>query len=184
MSASFDSSLVAGLLPMLALLGGAAITDWRTRRIPNGLTIGLIAGGIIASACWSIAVITPSQAVLGMMTGLGLAFVPFALGALGGGDVKLLSGIGAWVGPAAVFHVFLIAAVVGLLIVLVQCAWQGRLFALFRNSAVLVMNLTQMETLGVQHVSEVGRSFRSVDRPLPYAVPVLVATCSVVAIWM
>jgi hypothetical protein len=80
--------------------------------------------------------------------------------------------------------VFVIQAIVGLVIVLIQCTWQGRLFALFRNSAVLAMNLAHIDALGVKHVSDMGRTFRSIDRPLPYAVPVLIATLIVVAVWI
>ena len=109
-------------------------------------------------------------------------FILFLLGALGGGDVKLLAGIGAWMGAAGVFKVFLAAAVVGLFIVLVQCACQGKLFALFRNSAVLALSLVHIDQLGVKQTSELGRACRSVDRPLPYAVPVLAATLLVIAL--
>jgi prepilin peptidase CpaA len=123
---------------------------------------------------------TPAQAGLGLLVGFAIPFALFALGALGGGDVKLLAGIGAWLGAVAVMKVFIVAAIVGLIIVLVQCAWQGRLLMLFRNSAVLAINLVHIQQVGVKHVSETGNSFRSVDRPLPYAVPVLIATILVV----
>ena len=52
---------------------------------------------------------------------------------------------------------------------------QRRMRTLFRNSAVLAVNLAHMNTLGVEHVKETGKTTRSVDRPLPYAVPVLIA---------
>jgi prepilin peptidase CpaA len=166
---------VLTLLPMLALLGWAAVQDLRTRRIRNWLTLSLAFSGLLVSFV-PHGGISPMQALLGLLVGFAIPFVLFALGALGGGDVKLLAGIGAWIGPGDVFRVFVVAAIVGLFIVLIQCTAQGKLFALFRNSAVLAMNLMHVSELGARHVAETGQACRSIDRPLPYAVPVLVAT--------
>jgi prepilin peptidase CpaA len=66
-------------------------------------------------------------------------------------------------------------------IVLGQCAVQRRLPALLRNSAVLAVNLAHAQQLGLTHVGETGASCRSVEKPLPYAVPVLLAVIIVVA---
>jgi prepilin peptidase CpaA len=161
------------LLPMLALLVWAAAVDLRERRIPNWLTLGMIVAGLAQSLIFR-GHLTIGQAWLGMLIGFALVFVPFAIGAMGGGDVKLMAGIGAWTGPIFVFQVFLAAAVVGLIIVLAQCVAQGRLAALFRNSAVLVMNFMHFSDVGAEHVKQTGQASRSIDRPLPYAVPVLI----------
>ena len=165
--------------PLLALLCWAAVQDVRTRRIRNWLTLAIAAGGLLQSFGHDFGLmrtVPPSASVLGLLTGLGLPLLLFAIGALGGGDVKLLAGIGAWVGPAAVVHVFLAEAVIGMLIVLAQAAASGRLRVLVRNSTVVAINLWHMGDLGVRHVEQTGRSCRSVDRPLPFAVPVLAAT--------
>jgi prepilin peptidase CpaA len=161
-------------LPMLGLLIVAAAMDWRSRRIPNWLTLGLLTSGLAQSLAWHGAV-TPMQSLLGALAGFGLLLVLFVLGAVGGGDVKLLAGVGAWLGPQGVLQVFTTAAVVGLIIVLVQSVWQGRMRILLRNSAVVALNLVQIEQLGAEHVISSGQSARSVEKPLPYAVPVLAA---------
>jgi prepilin peptidase CpaA len=166
-------------LPMVALLVWAAAHDVRTRRIPNWLTLGLMGSGL-AQSFSSLHTVTPGQSLCGLAAGFGLPLLLFALNALGGGDVKLLSGVGAWLGASMVFHAFLAAAVVGLIIVLVQAACHGRLRPLFRNSAVVVINLVHMQELGADHVSRTGQACRSVDRPLPYAVPILVGVCFVI----
>lgn len=176
------SAQILSLLPMLALLVWAAIEDLRVRRIRNWLTVSLACSGVILSLCGSLP-LAPSQALLGLLVGFAIPFTLFALGALGGGDVKLLAGIGAWVGPVVVVQIFLGAAIVGLFIVLVQCALQGKLFTLFRNSAVLAMTLMHVGQLGVRHAAETGQACRSVDRPLPYAVPVLISTLLVLLLW-
>jgi prepilin peptidase CpaA len=166
-------------VPMFAVLAAAASVDWRSRRIPNWMTLGLILTGLFQSLTDG-QLVTPGQSMLGLAAGFSLLFVLFALGAVGAGDVKLMAGIGAWLGPVLVLQVFAAGAVMGMLIVLGQCLKQGRLRALFRNSAVLAINLIHIQELGVQHVTETGQSSASVDKPLPYAVPILFATIAVV----
>lgn len=167
-------------VPLFAMLLCAAATDLRARRIPNWLTFSMILAGI-AQSLLPVRTVGLSSSLLGFLTGFGLTFVMFALGAIGGGDVKLLAGIGAWIGPGPTLAVFAVEAVLGAAVVLAQAAWQGRLSTLLRNSTVLAINLVHVGDVGVDHVSETGRSCRSVDRPLPFAVPTLAAVAMVVA---
>src|SRR5438874_1022002 len=125
--------------PMLALLVWAAVVDLRSRRIPNWMTGALIATGLVQSgmAFWSL---TSGQAWAGIGVGFGLTFVMFALGGMGGGDVKLFAGIGAWVGPVRVIEIFAAEAVIGMIIVIVRAMQRRRMGTLMRSSAALVMN--------------------------------------------
>jgi prepilin peptidase CpaA len=175
----------AGLLmcvPMFALLTWAAAVDVRERRIPNWLTLSLLLAGLAQSWTWAHTV-TPGQSFLGFLAGFGLAFAMFGLGALGGGDVKLLAGIGAWLGPTGVLMVFAAEALIGLAYVLGHAAVQGRLAALCRNSTVIAVTLAHAGELGLEQAAETGRACSTEARPLPYAVPVLLATLAVVS-WL
>jgi prepilin peptidase CpaA len=162
------------LFPMLLMLIWAAIEDARCRRIRNWLTFSLIISGF-AQTFVSGAGLTPLESLAGFAVGFFLVVGLFVLGAVGGGDVKLLAGVGAWVGAVAVFKIFCAEAVVGMIIVLIQAAGQGRLAVLTRNSAMLAVNLVHINQVGLKHTTLTGQSCRSVDRPLPYAVPVLIA---------
>jgi prepilin peptidase CpaA len=168
-------------LPLLAVLAWAAAEDVRTRRIRNWLTFSLALTGVVQSfgLAGLAGTVSPTASCLGLAVGFALPFVLFAIGALGGGDVKLLAAIGAWVGPGAILQIFLAEAVIGMVLVLAQAAATGRLRVLVRNTAVLAVNFLHVGDLGVEHVSETGRSCRSVDRPLPFAVPTLAATAFV-----
>ena len=158
----------------------AAYIDVRERRIPNWLNLLIILSGI-AQSFFATRLVGPGMSVLGLFVGATIPFVLFAIGALGAGDVKLMAGVGAWVGPVPALMVFVVEKVVGLIIVLTQAAIQGRTRLLFRNSALVAMNLVHIKELGVEHVSATGRSTRTVDRPLPYAVPALIAVLLVLA---
>jgi prepilin peptidase CpaA len=168
-------------VPMIGLLTWAAAVDVRSRRIPNWLSFSLVLTGLGQSVTWCRTVDGPSEAFLGLLTGFALTFVLFGLGALGGGDVKLLAGIGAWLGPVPTLLVFAGAAVLGMIIVLIQAAAQGRLAKLFRNSAVIAMSLANAGESGLDQAAETGRACSgNAGRPLPYAVPVLLATLLVI----
>jgi prepilin peptidase CpaA len=172
---------VADLLlyvPLLAALVWAAAEDVLSRRIRNVLTFAL-AGAGFAQSFLPMHTVTPWDSAEGFAAGFGLMLMLYAVGALGGGDVKLLAAVGTWVGPMGALNVFLAAAVVGMIIVLTQSAWNGKLIALFRNSYVLVINLVHVNELGVDHVAETGATSGGVDKPLPYAVPILIATVAV-----
>jgi len=162
------------------MLTWAAVEDFRSRRIRNWLTFSMIVTGF-AQSFIGPSVVTPWQSLLGFLAGAALLTALFALGAVGGGDVKLLAGVGAWVGPMAAFEVFCAEAVIGMVIVIAQAAAQGRLRVLSRNSAVLAVNLIHVGDVGLEHTTATGQSCRSVDRPLPYAVPVLLAVIALLA---
>jgi prepilin peptidase CpaA len=161
------------LLPLLILLSIAAVGDWRERRIRNWLTLCIACTGLMHGI--SAPGASLSSALLGLAAGLALMLPQFMLGALGAGDVKLMAGIGAWLGAVGVLEVFLGASIVGLVLVIVQCAAKGRLTILFGNTLALLTNFMLIEELGLERVTTMGQSCRSVDQPLPYAVSVLAA---------
>lgn len=171
------------LAPMFALLAWAAVTDCTARRIPNWLSYSLILSGIVQSLV-APAAVGVGGAVLGMGVGFALTFVFFAAGAMGGGDVKLLTGVGAWLGPLGVLLVFVIEALVGMAQAVLQAAAQKRLGAVLRNSAALAGSLAAGSgDLGLASLPEPGGAGgRAMKQVLPYSVPVLVATAVVVAI--
>ncbi len=175
-----NTSALLMAVPAVALVACAAATDLRGRRIPNWVTFTMVIAGLVHSIIFG-AVAGPLQSTLGIAAGFALPFAMFAMGAIAGGDVKLLMGIGAWFGPLAVLQVFCIEAVVGLAMVLTQAAAQGRTRTLLRNSALLAVNLVHVNDVGLDHVKATGQSSRSIDRPLPYAVPVLVAVLILLA---
>ena len=160
--------------PLLAMLGVAAAIDLRSRRIPNWLTLMIAMTGTM-QAFLSAATVTPLQSILGLLVGGLLSFALFAIGGRGGGDVKLLAAAGAWTGVTLIFYVFVVAALFEMVLALAQCAAQGRLRTLFRNTAVLAVNIAHAKELGEAHLDAAGIASSSAGRPLPYAVSVLAA---------
>jgi prepilin peptidase CpaA len=167
--------LLLKLAPMLALLVCAACIDVRTRKIPNWLTFGLLAGGIGRAIVFGGHGAT-TQALIGMVAGAAIPMIMFAMSAMGAGDVKMMAAIGAWVGWQPVLVIYLLEKVVGMVIILVQATYQGKTALLFRNSTIVAMNFAMAGETGLQRAIDEGKEMKSVDRPLPVAVPTLIAT--------
>jgi prepilin peptidase CpaA len=171
-------------LPMLALLGWAAISDWTSRRIPNWITFSLALTGLAHGLSGSAAV-GFHGAVLGLLVGFALTFVYFALGAMCAGDVKLLAGVGAWLGPWGALQVFLAEAIIGAVLALIQASAQGRLRTVLRNTVVLAGSMAAgagdggLTAAGALDSANAGPAVDK--RWLPYSVPVLIATVLVLA---
>ena len=100
------------IVPLLALLIVALITDLRDRRIPNILVLaGLVIG--VAGHVWFSGVTGLVLAASGMCVGL-LCLLPFYIsGGMGAGDVKLMAMCGAFLGPVHVVVAAVAALVVG-----------------------------------------------------------------------
>ena len=108
---------------MIAMVVLAAGIDVGTRRIPNVLTV---TGLVIALALRGLA---GSDPLIAGLAGAGLGFVVsaplFFLGGMGGGDVKLLTAVGAFLGPQQLFVALLATALVGGLMAVVVAARKG-----------------------------------------------------------
>jgi prepilin peptidase CpaA len=105
----------------LTIASIACVTDLRTRRIPNVLTFGAALAGLIYQFA-SGGMDGISHAALGWLVGAVIFILPFALGGLGGGDVKLLAALGAWLGPGDILWLALYTGVAGGVMALVVSA--------------------------------------------------------------
>jgi len=174
------AAILARYVPLLAMLIAAAITDLRARRIPNWLTFSMLIAGL-GQSFLSIGTVGPVASSTGLLTGFVLSLPLFVIGAVGAGDVKIMAGVGAWVGPMPVVAVFAITQIIGMVIVLAQAAYQGKLRTLLTNTTVLTINLVHLQDVGIDHARATGQSCRSLERYLPFAVPVLLALLVILA---
>ena len=110
------------------VLLAVALIDWDTFLIPDELSLGLALAGLLVSPlnpylhegvldAWWLA---PWWSARGALFGFGLGWAVAAGGeaafgrdAFGGGDVKLLAGIGAWTGITGVFDALMIGSTLG-----------------------------------------------------------------------
>ena len=131
-----DSLLLAGLLATTLLAG---VSDVRTRRIPNLVSVG---GLVLALALRAV----PGGPALGEGLGaasLGFVFaVPFFLaGGLGGGDVKLMTAVAAFLGLDRLLAGLLVMALVGVAMALLAVARKGVLLKTLANVHLVLLTL-------------------------------------------
>ena len=129
----------------------AAITDLTTSKVYNVLTIPMVIAGLIYHSLTG-GLIGLAGSFLGLIIGFGLVMLPFLMGGMGGGDVKLLAGIGAWVGVPAIFYVFIAAGLMAGVCAIVMLLWQKRSVA--RLAGDMRMMWCQFASLSQQTATE------------------------------
>lgn len=175
------TELTGWLLPheQLAVLFalGACVSDLRTRHIPNALTFGGAALGLLY-AIYSAGAGGLLGALGGWATGLAVFLPFFLLGGLGAGDVKLMACLGAWVGAADTVWVALYAAVIGGVMAVVVGVSTGYLSGAVDNVYLL---LSHFRVAGVRPHPELTLE-RGKGPRLPYALPITAGL--LLALWL
>jgi prepilin peptidase CpaA len=169
--------LAVSRLAVMLIGACACVTDWRSRKIPNVLTLG--------AALAAFVVFGVMLGFKGFLTSLSgwlvgcLLFLPwFLLRGMGAGDVKLLAALGAWVGPSLVVWVALYAAVAGGILAVGVTLYTGYMRTMLRN----VWNLLMFWRIaGVQPHPDLTLATAAGPR-LPYAFPITAG--AVAALWL
>jgi prepilin peptidase CpaA len=165
----------------LALTLSAAVLDWRSRRIPNWLTVpGLLLGVTVHTVLsgWHGTLFALEGAGLGLVILLPLVL----LRGLGAGDWKLMGGVGAMLGPVLLLFVLFGSVLGSGLMAIVQMMRLGRVAETFRNLWVLMKGFF---SFGLRAHPQI-----SLDNPklmkLPFGVAVAAATliCFCAARWI
>jgi prepilin peptidase CpaA len=163
-----------------AILIEAAVIDGMKLRVPNWLTYHLGVGGLVFAAftggppaiLWGIA---------GAVVGLLLLLPLYAIGGMGAGDVKLLAGMGAWMGPAITLGAFVTSGIVGGAMALVMIYRSGAMFH----------HLAMAQTIGNEiltvrdpvKLSEAAAKRKPGALLLPYGIPIAIGSITYFA-WL
>jgi prepilin peptidase CpaA len=165
----------------LALTLSAALLDWRSRRIPNWLTVpGLLLGVAVH------AMLSGWRGALFALEGAGLALVillPLVmLRGLGAGDWKLMGAVGALLGPVMFLFVLFGSVFASGLMAIVQVMRTGRVLQTLENLWILMKGFFSFGLRANPHIS--------LDNPklmkLPFGIAVAAATliCFCAAHWV
>lgn len=153
----------------LALIAGW--TDFRTRKIPNWLTVPAVISGIClrtALSGWPGA----KASLEGLGLALGLLLPLVLLRALGAGDWKLMGAVGAFLGPKLFLLVLLGSILVSGLMAMVEMARTQRVRETLHNLGVLLKGFV---SFGLRVNPQI-----SLDNPhllkLPFGVAVAIST--------
>ncbi len=160
---------------VLGVVLTAAVIDVRTHRIPNILTFGSAAAAFGYYA-WAAGAPGLAASAGGWAIGVALFLPMFLLRGMGGGDVKLLGAVGAWLGPWGVLYAGLYSVLAGGVLALVVGGMHGYLGKAFSNIWGL---LGLWRTAGIQPLP--GLTIEdSVGPRLAYGVAIAVGTLATV----
>lgn len=136
------SPIYYGLLALLAIaLLFAAGSDLKRREIDNWLNVAI---ALTAPAFWwvsGLALWPDVAAQLGLALGaFAIAAGLFAIGQMGGGDVKLIAALALWFPPAAFIQLLIIMAILGYALTMGLGAWHvGRAEKNLRGRDTIVL---------------------------------------------
>ena|SRR5579864_639376 len=179
----FDSAINAALLIWaltMAFTVWAGWLDWRTRKIPNWLTVsGLLLGIAVRSLVggWRGMVVSLEGAGLALAILLPLVLVR----GLGAGDWKLMGAVGSLLGPWAFLALLFVSMLVTGVMAVATVIWTRRVAATLRNIGVIIQGFFVFGWRGNPEMT--------IDNPgllkLPFGVAVAVTTliCFVASRW-
>jgi prepilin peptidase CpaA len=156
-----------------AVLVEAAVIDGWQLRVPNWLTFHFVVGGLVF-ACWT----GGREALVWSLAGTGVGLISllplYAIGGMGAGDVKLMAGVGAWMGPWLTLGAFVTSALAGGLIGLAMVLASGNVIRHW-----VMLQTIGHEILSIRNPSELAE--RAGQRKknmmlLPYGIPIAVGS--------
>ena len=156
---------------VLSLIAGC--TDWRSRRIPNWLTVPGFVVGVTLSTLFS-----GWSGLRDSLLGTGLAFallLPFwLLKSLGAGDLKFAAALGAYTGPGRLIDILIGSVFVAGVMALALVVYKGRLLETLKNIGHILISLVTFRLPG-SHVT--------LDNPNALTIPKGVALALTVVVY-
>lgn len=126
------------ILSLILLL--AVYSDIKYRKIYNKITMPGILLGFLVNIYEKKLIAGLLFSFEGLVLGILLFILPFILGGLGGGDVKLMGAVGAFKGPLFVFYAIISAALVNGIFAMLFLAREKKLFFTLKKIYYAIVN--------------------------------------------
>ena len=140
-------------------------------RVPNALTYPMILAGLAYNCVWGGGW---AFGLLGMLVGLMTLLPLYAVGGMGSGDVKLMAGIGAWLGVSVTFWAFAVTAVVGAVMAVAMMLWGGKWAQHVATGRVILAEWKSGK--GPRELSALAAERKPTMTLLPYGIPICVGS--------
>lgn len=171
----FPISIVA----VVALI--AAVIDVRLFKVHNRITIPLAVSGLLFHTLQSGAG-GFAFSLLGLIVGFSSLIVFYAMGGIGAGDVKLMAGVGAWLGAWLTLDVVLVAGMAAGIYSLFVILCDGGVQNVMTNLSILIFRVRSMAIHfgAIERVEKVVADAQNRHRRLvPFAAMILTGIVAV-----
>lgn len=115
----------------------AVVSDLYGGTIPNWLTGAGVAAGL-ACGLWSAGARGLGMAAAGAVAGFLIFYLPYWMGGMGGGDIKLMASFGALLGPGDILLAAVLAAIAGAVLALAATVWRPRRASIVYAPAIVI----------------------------------------------
>ncbi len=156
-----------------AVLILAAWIDGKELRVPNWITFPMVLSGLVYSTCVG-GLSGLSAGLLGMCVGLLTLMPLYAVGGMGAGDVKLMAGIGAWMGWKVTFAAFCVSTIVGAIMAVIMVLWRKSLQHHYANFLLILSEW--MVIRNPYELSRIAAERKPTMLLLPYGIPICIGT--------
>ncbi len=151
----------------------AAWIDGRELRVPNWITFPMVLSGLIFNAV-AASGIGLSDSLLGMVVGLATLLPLYAVGGMGAGDVKLMAGLGAWLGPLVAWEAFVVSVVVGAVMAVIMVLWRKSWSKHYGNFLMIAMEW--MTVKNPKELAQIAAERKPQMLLLPYGIPICIGS--------
>jgi len=159
----------------------AAYIDGKELRVPNWLTFPMVLSGLVYS---TVVGALDGGGFYGAMEGLGAGLLGMTVGFLtlwplwrinfmGAGDVKLMAGIGAWLGMSVTWNIFLWTAVIGAVMAVAMVLYSGQWNKHYGNFMLIMTEFSTVKD--PDKIAEIAAERKPNMLLLPYGIPICVA---------
>jgi prepilin peptidase CpaA len=151
----------------------AAYIDGKQLRVPNWITFPMILSGLLyhgVTAGWPGLQTALAGAAVGLLCLLPL----YSIGGMGAGDVKLMAGIGAWMGVSVTVAAFFVSAVVGGAMAIVMVLKRKSFAKHYANFWMLASEFARIKN--PRELSQIAAERKPQMLLLPYGIPICIGS--------
>ena len=151
----------------------AAWIDGKELRVPNWITFPMVLSGI-AYNTWCYGWAGLGDSLIGTAVGLACLLPLYSVGGMGAGDVKLMAGVGAWLGASVTFYAFCVSTVVGAVMAVGMVLYRKAFFKHYANLLTILEEWRQIRD--PRKLSEIAAKRKPTMLLLPYGIPICIGS--------
>jgi prepilin peptidase CpaA len=150
----------------------AAWIDGKELKVPNWITFPMVLSGLfynMLAGGWE----GTQFALIGIGVGLMTLLPLYAIGGMGAGDVKLMAGIGAWLGGTVTWHTAVVTYIVGGVMGAAMAIYKGTWRKHLGNCAMILHEIKTVKD--PRQIADNAAARKPQMLLLPYGIPITVA---------